>query len=72
MKSLFSKSISDACAIDDLTPETVRNHINNIFLSKIFDFHLTNKLINNYLRSNNDTNKCGKIFWIYFIKTNHK
>ncbi|CAF0726271.1 unnamed protein product [Rotaria sordida] len=34
MKSLFSKSISDACIIDDLTPETVRNHINNIFLNR--------------------------------------
>lgn len=34
MKSLFSKSISDACAEDDLTPETVQNHINRIFLSK--------------------------------------
>jgi DNA-directed RNA polymerase specialized sigma54-like protein len=40
MKSLFSKSISDACAIDDLTPETIRNHINNIFLSKIFNFYI--------------------------------
>jgi hypothetical protein len=34
MKSLFSKSISDVCAIDDLTPETVRTHIDRIFLSK--------------------------------------
>jgi hypothetical protein len=28
--------MSDACTIDDLTPETIRNHINTIFLSKIF------------------------------------
>ena len=34
MKSLFSKSISDACAIDELTPETVRSHINTLFLSQ--------------------------------------
>lgn len=36
MKSLFSKSISDLCANDDLTPEIIRQHINDIFLSKIF------------------------------------
>ncbi len=34
LKSLFSKSISDAFAIDDLTPETIRNHLNNIFLNR--------------------------------------
>lgn len=33
MKSLFSKSMSDACANDDLTPETVQSHINQIYLS---------------------------------------
>jgi len=43
MKSLFSKSISDAFVTDDLIPETVRNHINNIFLSKLVDFNIIYK-----------------------------
>ena len=34
MKSLFSKTISDTLATNDLTPEIVRNHLNNNFLSK--------------------------------------
>ncbi|CAF4231042.1 unnamed protein product, partial [Rotaria magnacalcarata] len=34
MKSLFSKSISDACSNDDLTPDTIRDHINHIFLNR--------------------------------------
>ncbi|CAF0965427.1 unnamed protein product [Adineta steineri] len=35
MKSLFSKSICDACSFDDLTPETIRIHLNKIFLNRI-------------------------------------
>lgn len=38
MKSLFSKSISDVCAADDLTPEFLREQLHQIFLSKIFHF----------------------------------
>jgi hypothetical protein len=55
MKSLFSKSISDVCAIDDLTPDTIQNHINNIYLSKLF--YLINKQTNKSLRSIDDTNQ---------------
>ncbi|UJR33985.1 hypothetical protein I4U23_021400 [Adineta vaga] len=34
MKSLFSKSISDVCALDDLTPDIIRTHINNVYLNR--------------------------------------
>ncbi|CAF1084893.1 unnamed protein product [Adineta ricciae] len=34
MKSLFSKSISDACSVDELTPDMIQTSINNLYLNR--------------------------------------